>query len=103
MTFYNCYKLVQGFRVPCLFTGQYNTKGYDMMFYSCWLDQLLDRGITPPTIFSLASWFWQQPQPIDLCSILRPDKYNTLSSLHRTKYVKGLKIKSVLKPDVNSH
>ena len=23
-----CYKLVQGFRVTCLFTGQYNTKGY---------------------------------------------------------------------------
>ena len=28
---YHCYKLVQGFRVPCLFTGQYNTKGYDTM------------------------------------------------------------------------
>ena len=26
------YKLVQGFRVTCLFTGQYNTKGY---FMSC--------------------------------------------------------------------
>ena len=26
-----CYKLVQGFRVTCLFTGQYNTKGYDMI------------------------------------------------------------------------
>ena len=25
----NCYKLVHGFRVTCLFTGQYNTKGYD--------------------------------------------------------------------------
>ena len=24
-----CYKLGQGFRVTCLFTGQYNTKGYD--------------------------------------------------------------------------
>ena len=24
-----CYKLVQGFRVTCLFTGRYNTKGYD--------------------------------------------------------------------------
>ena len=23
-----CYKLVQGFRVTCLFTGPYNTKGY---------------------------------------------------------------------------
>ena len=23
----NCYKLVQGFRVTCLFTGQYNTYG----------------------------------------------------------------------------
>ena len=26
-----CYKLVQGFRVTCLFTDQYNTKGYDMI------------------------------------------------------------------------
>ena len=26
-----CYKLVQGFRVTCLLTGQYNTKGYDMI------------------------------------------------------------------------
>ena len=26
-----CYKLEQGFRVTCLFTGQYNTKGYDMV------------------------------------------------------------------------
>ena len=25
----NFYKLVQGFRVTCLFTRQYNTKGYD--------------------------------------------------------------------------
>ena len=25
----NCYKLVQGFRITCLFTGQYHTKGYD--------------------------------------------------------------------------
>ena len=25
-----CYKLVQGFRVTSLFTGQYNTNGYDM-------------------------------------------------------------------------
>ena len=25
----NCYKLVQGFRVTCLFTGLYNIKGYD--------------------------------------------------------------------------
>ena len=25
-----CYKLVQDFRVTCFFTGQYNTKGYDM-------------------------------------------------------------------------
>ena len=25
---YNCSKLVQGFRVTCLFNGQYNTKGY---------------------------------------------------------------------------
>ena len=24
-----CFKLVQGFMVTCLFTGQYNTKGYD--------------------------------------------------------------------------
>ena len=24
-----CYKLVEGFRVTCLLTGQYNTKGYD--------------------------------------------------------------------------
>ena len=24
----NCYKSVQSFRVTCLFTGQYNTKGY---------------------------------------------------------------------------
>ena len=24
----NCNKLVQGFRVTCLLTGQYNTKGY---------------------------------------------------------------------------
>ena len=24
-----CYKLVHGIRVSCLFTGQYNTKGYD--------------------------------------------------------------------------
>ena len=28
---YICYKLVQGFRVTCLFTCQYNTKGYDMV------------------------------------------------------------------------
>ena len=27
----NCYKLVQGFRVTCLFNGQYNTKGYAMV------------------------------------------------------------------------
>ena len=27
--FSNCYKL--GFRVTCLLTGQYNTKGYDMI------------------------------------------------------------------------
>ena len=26
-----CYKLVQGFNVTCLFTGQYNTKGYEMV------------------------------------------------------------------------
>ena len=26
-----CYKLVQGFRVACLFTDQYNTKVYDMI------------------------------------------------------------------------
>ena len=26
---FQCNKLVQGFRVTCLFTGQYNTKGYD--------------------------------------------------------------------------
>ena len=26
-----CYKLVQGFRVTCLFTGQCNTKNYDMV------------------------------------------------------------------------
>ena len=26
-----CYKLVEGFRVTCLFTGQCNTKGYDMI------------------------------------------------------------------------
>ena len=25
------YILVQGFRVTCLFTGQYNTKGYDII------------------------------------------------------------------------
>ena len=25
----NCYKLVQGFKVTCLFTGQNNTKGCD--------------------------------------------------------------------------
>ena len=30
-TMYLCYKLVQGFRVTCLFTGKYNTKGYDMI------------------------------------------------------------------------
>ena len=60
-----CYEFVQGFRVTFLFTGLYNTKGYDMMadviqllvgLASCWLDQ----GITPPTIFSLAFWFWRQ-------------------------------------------
>ena len=43
-----CYKFVQGFKVTCLFTGQYNTKGYDMITdviqllagsASCWLDQ----------------------------------------------------------------
>ena len=28
-----CYKLVQGLRVTCLFTGQYNTKGYDLYLY----------------------------------------------------------------------
>ena len=27
------------------------------MLYSCWLDQ----EIAPPTLFSLASWFWWQP------------------------------------------
>ena len=26
---YYCYKLVQGFRLTCLFSGQYNTKGYN--------------------------------------------------------------------------
>ena len=38
------YKLIQGFSVTCLFTGQYNTKGYLswlQMLNSCWLDQLL--------------------------------------------------------------
>ena len=25
----SCYKLEQGFRVTCLFTGQHNTKVYD--------------------------------------------------------------------------
>ena len=58
-----CYKIVQGFRVTCLFTRQYNTKGYDMIrdviqllvgSASCWLDG----GITSAII-------------------LRPDKYNT--------------------------
>ena len=38
-----CYKLVQGFRVPCLFTGQYIVKVMTQlqMFNSCWLDHLL--------------------------------------------------------------
>ena len=58
--------------VTCLFTGQYITKGYDMITdfiqllvgsaASCWLDG----GITPPTIYSLASLFQEQPQPIVL-------------------------------------
>ena len=31
---YYCFKLVKGFRVTCLFPGQYNTKGCDMMQYN---------------------------------------------------------------------
>ena len=40
--------LVQGFRVTCLVTGQYNTKGYDMIrFYHLFSLKLLDtQGIT---------------------------------------------------------
>ena len=36
-----CYKLVHGFRVTGLFTGQYNTKGYGTItdVHSEWLDQ----------------------------------------------------------------
>ena len=34
---YMCYKLVQGFRVTCLFTGQYNTRGYDKITDVIWL------------------------------------------------------------------
>ena len=56
-----CDQLVQSFRVTCLFTSQYNTKGYgtitDVGSRSCWLDP----GKSPPTIFRLASWFWNQP------------------------------------------
>ena len=48
-----CYKLVQGFRVTCLFAGQYNTKGYDTITDVLYL--LLDQDVAPPTIFSLAS------------------------------------------------
>ena len=87
-----CYKLVQGFRVTCLFTGQYNNKGYDMITdvikllvgsASCWLDQ----GITPSTIFN---WLLGFGAKIAYCSlfnicaiILRPDIYNNIH--HATK------------------
>ena len=50
------------------------------MLYSCWLDQ----AIAPPTIFSLASWFWRWPLPIVHWSILAPsywDQINTIISL----------------------
>ena len=72
-----CYKLVQGFRVMCFITGQYNTKGYGTITdVICeWLDQDLLGRIQvkfPPTIFSLAFWFWGQPWPIVHCSILVP-------------------------------
>ena len=30
---FNFYKLVEGFRVTCLLTGQNNTKGYDTITY----------------------------------------------------------------------
>ena len=64
-TFVINYKAL-GLRVACLFTSQYKTKGYDTITdvikllvgsTSCWLD----RGITPPTIFRFATWFWRQP------------------------------------------
>ena len=80
----------------CLFTGQYNSKGYDTITdcselcanidhrrwskkmsslegptfkkNSCWLDQ----DIAPPTFFSLASWFWRQPKMISqFCQIVK--------------------------------
>ena len=81
-----CYKLVQVFMVTCLFTSQYNTQGYGTITNviklligsaSCGLDQ----GITHPTIFSLASWFLRQPQPIFHCSILAPS-YGDQTSRH---------------------
>ena len=55
-----CYKLVQGFRVTCLFTCQYNTKGYDMIIdvkYSCWLDQLLLGWIEVSLLPQSLVWF----------------------------------------------
>ena len=51
---------------------------------SCWLDP----DNSPPTIFSLASWFWRQPDPIVLCSILAPwDQTNTIHRVFQNVHI----------------
>ena len=56
------------------------------VLYSECLDQYLVGRIqikSPPTIFSLASWFWREPEPIVLCSIFPPSYWDQTNTIKR--------------------
>ena len=83
---YFCYKLVQSFRVTCLFIGQYNTKGYDKITAADWISFLLV-GSRNYSSNNLQFGFLVLAPTIAYCSlfnigaiILRTDTYNNSGS-----------------------